>query len=94
MCMCSENAHLPLREERTFAWNQLYAHHCLDIGIAEVTAILRLAGQCTRGEEANGGRRLWPAGLGPGSSGLSVLECGLDSGAGDPNESFVSSAVI
>lgn len=77
-----------------FASGPLYAHHCVGIGIAEMTAVLGLAGQWGRGEETKGGRRLWPAGLGPGSGGLSALEYRLDSGVGEPNERFVNSAMI
>lgn len=45
-------------QEGTFAQGLLYAHHCVGIGITEMTGVCTMAEQLGRGEKANGGKRL------------------------------------
>lgn len=79
--------------KKMFAWDALSAHHCVGIGIAEVTGVLRfplpsptVQPTSWRGNKVEGGCGLLGC--------LSAMECGLDSGAAAPNERFANRAVI
>ena len=69
MCVRGRNVHLWLQGGKHF----LRTYYIIPVLEFELTGILRLAKQLGRGKKAKGRGRVWPAGLEPGSGGLTAM---------------------